>query len=285
MSDILTFDIESWVHLREGIFGPDQTLTSAERKKQDAGYLPRSIDYLLRLLSQSDNSATFFILGEVFDWYPEAIQSIKEEGHEIAYHGHNHQTITDPDILSDQLDLSKKFLDLYQPAGFRAPQLFLREDETVLLKDYGFRYSSSSYGPFGVWETAGDIKEIPISTYPWRKNIIWQPVLPRPLSPGMMLKEFPYGSGIGASLFGSLISSFLRRSQLKGLSSVLMLHPWQLLIPPEIQRFNFRLKVLSSHPFFIPYTFNREKELSRLISRYSFTSFSRYLTIDSHDRF
>jgi polysaccharide deacetylase len=278
--NILSFDIESWIHLHDGIFPPVTPRRSEERKKIDADYLPRAIDHLLKILSDSNNTATFFILGEVFEWYPEAVRNIIQDGHEIAYHGHNHKIILHSEIMEEQLRLSRKFMEAFQPKGFRAPQLYLLPEETILLKNAGFRYSSSSYGPFSDRNIINDIVEIPISTYPWRKIKISPPGLPRELRASMILKEIPFGSGIGAALLGSKTGYYINKLNSRSIPSVLMLHPWQLMVPPEISGLSFRRKVLFSSPFFLPYTLRREKCLSRLIKEHNFTSFSRYLNHD-----
>ena len=280
MNNILSFDIESWVHLSDGILPPSIPLRSEERKKFDADYLPRAIDHLLRILSESNNSATFFILGEVFEWYPESIRNILREGHELAYHGHDHNLIINSKILKDQLDRSREFMETFQPKGFRAPKLYLRPEETTLLHQEGFRYSSSSYGPFTDENIINGIAEIPISTYPWQKITIPPPGLPRDLRAGMIFKEIPFGSGIGAALLGSKTGYYINKLNSRSIPSVLMLHPWQLMVPPEISGLSFRMKVIFSSPFYLPYTLRREKCLSRLIKQHNFTSFSGYMNHD-----
>ncbi len=277
MNNILSFDIESWIHLRDGIFPPAIPRSSEEKKKVDGGYLPRSIDHLLKLLSDSNNTATFFILGEVFKWYPESVRTILREGHEIAYHGHDHAMILNSKTLEDQLRLSQEFLEIFQPKGFRAAQLYLRPEETILLQQSGFRYSSSSYGPFSDNNIINGIMEIPVSTYPWRKVSILPPGLPRDLRASMVLKEIPYGSGIGIALLGSKTGYYINKLNSRSIPSVLMLHPWQLMVPSEISKISFRLKVLLNSPLYLPYTLQCEKCLSLLINQHNFSSFSRYL--------
>jgi peptidoglycan/xylan/chitin deacetylase (PgdA/CDA1 family) len=280
MNNILSFDIESWVHLSDGILPPSIPRRSEEKKKFDADYLPRAIDHLLRILSESNNSATFFILGEVFEWYPESIRNILREGHEIAYHGHDHNLIINSKILKDQLDRSQEFMETFRPKGFRAPQLYLRPEETTALHQAGFRYSSSSYGPFTDKNIINGITEIPISTYPWQKIDIPPPGLPRDLRASMILKEIPFGSGIGAVILGSKTGYYINKLNSRSIPSVLMLHPWQLMVPPEISKLSFRMKVLLSSPFYLPYTLRREKCLSQLINQHNFTSFSQHLGYD-----
>jgi len=277
VNNILSFDIESWIHLRDGIFPPPIPRSSGDKKNLDAGFLPRAINYLLKILSDSNNTATFFILGEVFEWYPEAVKTILQEGHEIAYHGHNHDIIHNSKILEEQLRLSREFIDTFYPTGFRAAQLYLRPEDTVLLNQTGFQYSSSSYGPFSDNNIINDIIEIPISTYPWRKIKIIPPGLPRDLRASMILKEIPFGSGIGAALLGSKTGYFINKLNSRSIPSVLMLHPWQLMVPQEISKLPFRSKVLFSSPFYFPYTLRRGKSLLRLINQHSFHSFARHL--------
>ena len=56
----------------------------------DDGPHPEITPWLLDYLKAENIIATFFLLGEQVDKYPELVQSIRENGHDIGNHGHKH---------------------------------------------------------------------------------------------------------------------------------------------------------------------------------------------------
>lgn len=56
----------------------------------DDGPNPASTRRILHLLRQYKAKATFFVLGENIDRYPEIIKLILDEGHEIGHHSYSH---------------------------------------------------------------------------------------------------------------------------------------------------------------------------------------------------
>lgn len=275
MKNILTIDVESWTHIRKELRRRARRRTGEDKSSFDDGFIPYSTGKILERLRRTGNRATFFILGEAYRWYPETIEQIREAGHEIAYHGHDHQLITKPAILEDQLRKSAEFIERFRPRGFRAPRLYLRPEIMPALKDNGFTYSSSSYGPGGFAGVIGGVREFPVSTFPWRKSAD-APPLPRPLSPALLAREIPFGSGIGAGLLGNHASYFIRRTNRHGIPSVLLLHSWQLVPPFELTRLGTKLRDLHVNPLLRPYTLNRAHALWKLLANNRFTAFRNH---------
>lgn len=56
----------------------------------DDGPHPEITPWLLGYLKAENIVATFFLLGEQVDKYPELVQAIRENGHDIGNHGHKH---------------------------------------------------------------------------------------------------------------------------------------------------------------------------------------------------
>ena len=117
------------------------------------------------------------------------------------------------------------------------------------------------------------IREIPVSTFPWRPAFTPGPPLPRPLTPAILTREIPFGSGIGAGLLGGRASFFIRRLHRKGFPAVILLHTWQLVPPFELTRLGAKLRDLHVNPLLRPYTLNRAHALLKLLARNEFTSF------------
>jgi len=118
--NILTIDFESWTYGDHPLL---KNLASDERKQLDNNYLYNSTFRLLDILDEYNTKATFFIIAEGFDWYPECVNEIKDRGHEIGYHSHDHQNISSREMLRAQLKKSREFIKKYKPAGFRAPEM------------------------------------------------------------------------------------------------------------------------------------------------------------------
>ena len=84
MKNIFTVDLEDWYHGNLEADEKNNNLEIADERIVGLTHL------ILRLLEDTDNTATFFILGEVAERHPELIRLILREGHEIASHGYRH---------------------------------------------------------------------------------------------------------------------------------------------------------------------------------------------------
>jgi len=126
-------------------------------------YLPETVEEdieisifpLLKLLEKYDTFATFFVLGELAEKYPDLIKIIDEYGHEISSHGYSHNRlhILNKVTFEEELKKSIKILKSITgntPLGFRAPSFSIDNSTKwafeILIK-YGFKYDSSVF-PF-----------------------------------------------------------------------------------------------------------------------------------------
>ncbi|MFY9288503.1 MAG: polysaccharide deacetylase family protein [Alphaproteobacteria bacterium] len=106
---------------------------------------------ILDLCDSINCKATFFIVGRVAEGAPRLIQEIASKGHEVAYHSHNHVSLTEetPERFKRESDIDKdRFEQLIgsRIIGFRAPRFSLTPESQWaidVLGDLGFRYSSS----------------------------------------------------------------------------------------------------------------------------------------------
>ncbi|MFA4994415.1 MAG: polysaccharide deacetylase family protein [Bdellovibrionales bacterium] len=95
--------------------------------------------------------ATFFAIGRVAQTTPRLIRDIAERGHEIAYHSHNHVSLTEEDparFLRESREDKDRLEQLAgkKVIGFRAPRFSLTPQTLWaldILGELGFRYSSS----------------------------------------------------------------------------------------------------------------------------------------------
>ncbi|MDP8236102.1 MAG: polysaccharide deacetylase family protein [Candidatus Erginobacter occultus] len=273
MKNILTIDVESWIHFSDALTDGKTIPDPLSRKALDGGHLRYALEQTLEILDRSGNRATFFVLGELLQWDPDILEEIRRRGHEVGYHGHSHRMIDTPETLERELELSKNFIDRFRPVGFRAPRLFLSPPAMETLRSRGFIYSSSSYGPWESGTEINGVREIPISTLRWIPGPAKPQVLPRPLSPSLLFKEIPFGSGRGAGLLGGATSFFIRKANRRKHPAVIMLHPWQLFPPEEMTGWKFKFNILSKHTMFMPYAFSRAGALRKLVAGHKFISF------------
>lgn len=273
MKNIFSIDLESWVHFYEDSLKIEK-FDSNTRKSLDAGYIPKVVNDLLDLLDKYNQKATFFIVSELYDWYPKSIEEIKKRGHEIGYHTHTHSIVKNSIIMKDELAKSKEFIKKFKPKGFRAPLIYITEDSFKYLEKYGFKYSSSTYDEHKITKY-GKITEIPVSTITY-SNKRFDRSLPKNLSPKAMLKKLPFGSGLFLCLFGSKTSFFIRKFNKRNIPAILFIHPWQLYQPKQIRNLGFKLKIAAKNPLCIPYTRNILKSIEKLLKSHKFTTFQEY---------
>ncbi len=143
---ILTVDLEDWYHGKYPGFDYRQHKFSEHRV----------IEPTLKLLDiiEKFGRATFFVLGEVAENYPDLIEEIAHRGHEISCHGYEH-------TLASELGQKKWHEDLMRaseiiskitgkkPPGYRAPNFSLDTKKTPwafeILEREGFIYDSSVF--------------------------------------------------------------------------------------------------------------------------------------------
>ena len=87
----------------------------------------RRRDGSLEIFAAHDCRVTFFVLGEIAQWYPDLVREIAAHGHEIASHGMTHVDIPvlGPERFSRELGESLDLLARLtgtRPIGYRAPQ-------------------------------------------------------------------------------------------------------------------------------------------------------------------
>ena len=127
--------------------------------------VPRILETYRRLgLKQS-----FFVPGWCIERYPEAVEAMLNDGHEVGHHGYLHE---DPTAHShaEQVDWFDKALEAHRqvgntPKGYRAPVYNITNGVVDLLVARGFEYDSSLMGddvPYLLDTAAGSLVEVPV---------------------------------------------------------------------------------------------------------------------------
>jgi len=148
MKNILTFDVEDWYH-------PHLIPRDTRKQVRLQSRVVEPTLRILRMLADSGNQATFFVLGCIAEAFPDLVRRIQKEGHEVASHGYGHHIVHTQnrhEFIAD-LQKSKSVLTciLKEPVvGYRAPSWSLNDQTHWVLEELyknGFRYDSSHF-PF-----------------------------------------------------------------------------------------------------------------------------------------
>jgi peptidoglycan/xylan/chitin deacetylase (PgdA/CDA1 family) len=106
----------------------------------------RTLPRVLALLESAGLRATFFVEGLNAELYPDALRSIDDAGHEVAFHGWQHERWADlsPDAERLSFERGVNALDALglRPVGFRPPGGELTPASLGLLREFGFAYCS-----------------------------------------------------------------------------------------------------------------------------------------------
>src|SRR3989344_9470415 len=142
MKNILTVDVEEWYcDLKPSEWGKhEDRVVEATRA-------------ILKMLRETRNKATFFVLGYVAKKHPGLVKEIKMDGHETASHGYWHRRINDQTKEEFENDILKSIKVIENAAGqkikgYRAPQFTISYETSYalsLLKKHGLKYDSSIF--------------------------------------------------------------------------------------------------------------------------------------------
>ncbi len=132
--------------------------------------LPR----ILNFLERRQLKATFFVPSANIERYPDDFKALRDQGHEIGAHGHQHENL--PDYRDDEtmeaaiLDTSLRVMDDFlsiRPSGYRSPAWDMNQHSPKLLQAAGFTYDSSLFAgeaPYrlSIHDPEVDLLEFPI---------------------------------------------------------------------------------------------------------------------------
>ncbi len=192
----------------------------------------------------------------------------------ILEHCHIHRPLVNVQELAEDLRVSAPWCKEYHVRGYRAPMVGIREAAYQLLEEAGFLYSSSIYAPAGVLLQKGNVWEIPVSTLSVReKNGTY--TAPRDFSFKLLLGgELPYGSSFSIGLMGKRILKTIEQELKRGLSPVIIFHPYELVAPAASARLT---RDLILHPLFLPFLRNKSALLSELLCSFPVSPLGTYL--------
>ena len=264
--NVLSIDVEDVTH---AIF----------RRGVVSSWMPSTIRYVLDLLAKYHAEATFFIVGEIVERFPEIADIIKEEGHEVAFHSFYHTPLwrMKPDELAVELRAFKRLVGDF--IGFRAPMFSLdnRSKWAIkVLENEGIKYDSSVVPAETIFY---GIPKAPLMPYrpsysdvgcPGEARLYEFPLLiyevkgliKLPCHGGFFLRITPL----------NIIRKAIKRYNRQGLAGVIFIHTWEL---------DTRTPCISTRPFDILTTRvglkQGTKRLKQLLREFKFSSFEYYM--------
>ena len=276
--NLLGIDFEEWFH-------PELIQKVLENEKKTFQVV-KGIDKILELLRKHDTYATFFMVGEILEKFPDILDKILENGHEIGFHTMYHSRLDSDNFqekFSKELD-NFAILTNNKSKGFRAPTFSLNEKSSWAidtLEQHGYVYDSSIvpaktnlYGtpnapkkPYKITSNSldsdnpkGKIIEFPLMTTKFLGKTV-------PAGGGFYLRTLPF----------STTKKALRTYDAANIPGVFYIHSWEL--TPEYMP-KIKLSVKNN---FITYH-NLDKVIDRmdyLLSNFQFTSFERFIQNNS----
>ncbi|MCE5340994.1 MAG: polysaccharide deacetylase family protein [Planctomycetaceae bacterium] len=225
MINALTVDVEDyWAILqRDWLNIPGAKPTEA---------VVQNTHWFLQTFKDYNVKATFFILGEVAQSFPQLIKEIANEGHEIAVHGFHHKQIfkLNRDEFRKEVGDAKKLLeDLSgrKVIGHRAPAFSINQDTKWALEvlgELGFVYDSSILPMAGKrYGWPGFKKEIHRMSLADGQSIIEVPMSTISLG----IKELSIGGGYMRHLLYFYTKWAIRHIQ-KNRPVVVYMHPYEI---------------------------------------------------------
>lgn len=271
MLNLITVDFEEWYH-------PEYVRHRYAQNRKDNA--ERDLCKTLNLLEKYKTKATFFVVGELAQRHPELIKQIKVNGHEVAFHGYDHEPLWNKsaETFRSEIKLFNSIIN-ENSIGFRAPSFSLNK-KTIwalkILEDAGYQYDSSI---FPAKTPLYGVQDAPLKPYkPSYVNLInedsdgkiWEfPLLVYtvlgfrlPVAGGFYLRLLP----------AKLVQRAIKKSNKNGNPAVLYCHTWEL--NPETPKLKLGL-----YKSFVTYHNLKETnaKLGEILSKFQFTSIKNYM--------
>jgi len=276
--NLLGIDFEEWFH--------PQLIQDVLKHETKSFEIVKGIDKIIEFLGKHETYATFFMVGEILENFPDVLDKILDNGHEIAFHTMYHSRLDSENFqekFSKELDDFAKLTN-NKSKGFRAPTFSLNEKSSWVidtLEQHGYVYDSSIvpaktnlYGTSNAPKKSYKITSDSLYSDNPNGKIIEFPLMVTkflgktiPVGGGFYLRTLPFGTTKKA----------LRTYDHKNIPGVFYIHSWEL--TPEYMP---KIK-LSTKNNFITYH-NLDKVFDRmgvLLSNFEFTSFERFIQNNS----
>jgi len=272
--NILGIDFEDWFH-------PELIQKHIVENNKEPKVI-QGIDKILDLLRKKETKATFFVVGELLEYKPELLDLILENDHEIGFHTMKHYRIDSLDSKEKFDDEIKKFGKLTngKSKGFRAPSFSLNTKSSWMidvLEKNEYVYDSSvvpaKTSLYGIPDA--EIKPYKITSKNLENNSDDGKILEFPLLVTRFLgKKIPAAGGFYLRTLPSrVIENAIKSYEKKEIPGVFYIHSWEL--TPE---FMPKITLPKKDHFITFHNINKAYErMEKLLEKFEFTSFSRYI--------
>lgn len=187
-------------------------------------------EWILEALSLAGAEATFFVLGEIGERYPQVVAKIAAEGHEVALHGPMHEFLHDvhPRVFDRELIRAVALLEDLAGArllGFRAAFFSLGPGTEWCLEALarrGFTYDASIYPAYNDRYGWRGAPRVPVRHAGTGLALFPVPImhrwLPVGFSGGAYLRIMPW----------TAVRWALRQQAARGEPGMIYFHPWEI---------------------------------------------------------
>jgi polysaccharide deacetylase family protein (PEP-CTERM system associated) len=240
-----TVDLEEWFHVC-GVGGA----LSVEHWDALPSRVVSTTRSLLDLLDRTGVRATFFVVGWVAERHPRLIEAVRDAGHEIGSHGHQHRRVYDLDPPGFRSDLRASVAAL-QGVGiadvryFRAPEWSVNERSLWAL-------DTLVRERFTLDASMAPVKIVGSLSYPRTPHVRQTPAGPIAEVPPLVADRFgqvmPLGWGWGLRMSSPRrVLRAIDQLNQRGVPAVLTVHPWE--IDPDPPRTRLPAALRFAHYF------------------------------------
>jgi peptidoglycan/xylan/chitin deacetylase (PgdA/CDA1 family) len=144
----------------------------------------RGVYRILEILRRYEVTATFPITGLTAEWYPEVVEAIMADGHEVATHGYRHVPLHRLDREEERAEIEAATQAVMgasggrQPIGWRSPMYTATPNTIELLAEAGYVWNSDFHNddlPYLLEAGGRTIVEIPAGLDDWELSLIQVP--------------------------------------------------------------------------------------------------------------
>jgi peptidoglycan/xylan/chitin deacetylase (PgdA/CDA1 family) len=126
----------------------------------------KALPRMLQILDDSDVKATFFFESWSVSIYPDVVKDVLGRGHEVGWHGFQHETWSKLSPKDEEENFKKSFAEAAKLGikydGFRPPGGLINEKTYDLLHQYNIRYISPAA------EKAAILRNIAVLPFHWK---------------------------------------------------------------------------------------------------------------------
>lgn len=237
----LTVDLEDWYQAPISISRQIDNWPGFEKR------IVSNTRKLLRLLSQAQVRATFFVLGYIAEQHPDLVLEVSNAGHEIALHSYLHRRVYQMTPEEFRADVQKG-MNAVQAAsgqkvcGYRAPMFSVNASSLwalEVLADLGFRYDSSIFPIHNMLYGIPGASRFPYRPFEGEQFIEFPLATIR--SCGV---NFPAGGGLYSRILPySWIKASIQSLNHQGQPAVIYIHPWELDTEQHFHRLTLRERI------------------------------------------